>query len=77
MLQAAIITYPKVMVGLVVGLAIVSHTIFSLICLYVMGALIFENSQFLDQQKLKDHVVPKLKKILIPAIIAELVLNCL
>ena len=75
--RAANINYPKIMVGVVFMLAVLSNTFFSLIFISILSWLMYQNSYFLDVKRAKRNLLPLIKYFLMPSILFEVFLHFL
>lgn len=62
------------MVMMILILAIMANTIFSFIYIIVLCVLMYFSEIFLDVQKARDLLMPKLKLVLIPLMLVEVLL---
>ena len=77
MQRGANVNYPKFMVGIVMILAILANTLFSLICITILSWLIYQHSYFLNVARARKNLLPLIKYFLIPSILFELMLTFL
>lgn len=62
------------MINVAIALAVLSNTIFSFIFVCALCVLMYSNKLFLSVEYARSHLVPSIKKDLIPLILIEIML---